>query len=50
MTIACGTGSAASPARRAPARDHAEQEEHAAAEEVEGQDLAQRLRVDDHAV
>ena len=35
--------------RRAPAGNDAEQQEYAAADDVEGQDLAQRLRVGDKA-
>ncbi len=50
MTIACGTGSKAKPRRRAPARDNAEHQEHAAADQVEGENFAQGLRVDDQAI
>ena len=41
---------AAQPGGGAAPRDHAEQQEDAAAEQVEGEDLAQRLGVDDEAV
>ena len=41
---------AAEPGRRAPARDDAEDQEHAAAEQIEGEDLAQRLGIRDQAV
>ena len=36
--------------RRSPARDNAEHEEDAAADQIEGENLAQRLRIDDEAV
>ena len=49
ITSACGTGSAPKPGRRAPAGNDAEQQEHTAAENVEGKDLAQRLRIGDQA-
>src|SRR5262249_55985861 len=41
---------AAEARRRAAARDDAEQQEHAAAEQIESEDLAERLRIDDHTV
>ena len=50
ITSACGIGSPPEPGRRAAARDHAEQEEHAAAEEIEGEQLPQRLGLHDKAI
>ena len=50
ITIACGTGSALQSGRRAFPRDDAEHEENAAAHQVEGEDLAQRLGIGDEAI
>ena len=36
--------------RRSPARDDAEHQEDAAADQIEGENLAKRLRIDDEAV
>ena len=49
ITIACGAGSRRRPAR-AVSRDNPEDQENPAADQVEGEKLAQRLRVDDEAV
>lgn len=38
------------PIPAAAPRDHPEQQEHAAAQEIEGEELAQRLGLDDEAV
>ena len=49
MTNACGTGSPPSPAARASAGDDPEQQKHTAADQVEGEDLAQRFGMHDQA-
>src|SRR5262249_29261225 len=41
---------AAEPRRRTSTRDNAEDQEHTAAEQIEGEDLAERLRIYDQAV
>ena len=41
---------AAKSRRRAPACDDSEEQEHTAAKEIEGKDLAERLRIGDHAI
>lgn len=48
MTMACGTGSKRKPA--AAPRDNAENQENAAADQVEGEQLAQRMWMENEAV
>ena len=50
ISSACGTGSPPHPSAAPRRAIGAEQQEHAVADHVEREDLAQRLRVDDQAV